>query len=328
MEPLVSVVIPSYRRSVLVKRAVQSAFGQTLNQIEVIVVIDGPDEATRLALGEINDPRLTVIELPTNQGVCAARNAGIAVARAKWVAHLDDDDEWMPQKLELQLEAVRHSQYALPIASCYLVALSPKGDSIWPRRPPTQSEPLSEYLFVRNTLFQGEGLLQGSTILTAKELLQKVPYRSGSNKHDDWDWMLRAITLEGVGVEFVPEVLSIWYLDDKRQSLSSTHDWQYSLNWIQANRNLVTRRAYSSFILTEVSSRAAHKREWKAFWQLLWEAIRQGAPKPVDLGLYFGMWLIPPDTRRWLRTLLTRKPRALPFQSPVGINTKLPPLHR
>lgn len=312
MEPLVSVVIPTYRRPLLVKRAVQSALAQTLSQIEVIVVIDGPNEATRVSLAAIDDPRLTVIELPTNQGSCAARNAGIATAQAKWVAHLDDDDEWMPQKLELQLEAVRHSQYALPIASCYLVARTPKGDSVWPRRPPTQSEPLSEYLFVRNTLFQGEALLQSSTILTAKELLQKVPYKSGSEKHDDWDWLLRAITLEGVGVEFVPEVLSIWYLGEKRQSLSSTHDWQYSLNWIQANRNLVTRRAYSSFILTEVSSRAAQTREWKAFWQLLWEAIRQGAPQPADLFLYLGMWLIPPDTRRWLRTLLTRKPRALP----------------
>ena len=323
MEPLVSVVIPTYRRPLLVKRAVQSALGQTLSQIEVIVVIDGPHEATRVSLAAIDDPRLTVIEQPTNQGLCATRNAGIAVAQAKWIAHLDDDDEWMPQKLELQLEAVRYSEYAFPIASCYLVARMPKGDSIWPRRIPNPSEPLSEYLFVRNNLFQGEALIQSSTIFTTKELLQKVPCRTGSDKHEDWDWLLRAITLEGVGVEFVPEVLSIWYLDNKRQSLGSAYDWQYSLNWIRGNRNLVTRRAYSSFILVEVSSRAAHTRDLKAFWQLLWEAIRQGAPQPVDLGLCLGMWLIPPDTRRWLRTLLTRKPRALPYQSLIGFNTKL-----
>jgi len=316
LEPLVSVVIPTYRRPLLVKRAVQSALAQTLSQIEVIVVIDGPDEAeaTRVALAAIDDPRLSLIELPINQGCCAARNAGITAAQSKWIAHLDDDDEWMPQKLEMQLEAVKCSQYALAIATCYVVVRTPKGETIWPRRQPTQSEPLSEYLFVRNTLFQGEGLIQGSTILTAKELLQKVPYRSSAQKHDDWDWLLRAIALEGVGIEFVSEPLSIWYVGEKRQSLSSTYDWQSSFNWIQAQRDLVTPRAYSSFILAEVSAQAAITRDLKAFWLLLWEAIRRGSPQLTDLGLYLGMWLIPPDTRRWLR-FLTRKSRVLLTQT-------------
>lgn len=309
LEPLVSVVIPTHFRPALVKRAVQSALGQTLNQIEVIVVIDGPDEATRVELTEINDFRLKIIELPTNQGCCAARNAGVAAAEAKWVAYLDDDDEWMPQKLHLQLEAIRHSSYALPIATCYLIARTPTGESIWPRRIPTQSEPLSEYLFVRNTLFQGEGLIQTSTILTSKELLQKVPHRL--KKHDDWDWLLRATTLEGVGIEFVPEPLSIWYLGEDRNTVSSVADWQYSFNWIQAQKDLVTPRAYSSFILAEVSARAAKSGDWKAFGLLLWEAISQGSPRLSDLCLYFGMWLIPPDTRQFLRNLLTRKHRAI-----------------
>jgi glycosyltransferase involved in cell wall biosynthesis len=290
---------------------VQSALTQTLSQIEVIVVIDGPDQPTCEELAAIEDSRLRVIELPSNQGSCSARNTGVATAQAKWVAFLDDDDEWMPRKLERQLEAVLSSQSALPIATCYLVVRSPKGEAIWPRRPPAESEPLSEYLFVRNTLFQGEALIQTSTILTAKELLEKVPYRSSMQKHDDWDWLLRAISEEGVGIEFVPEPLSVWYLGENRPSLSSTHDWQSSFKWIQAARELVTPRAYSSFILAEVSSRAAQTHDWKAFWLLLWEAVRQGSPKPADLGLYLGMWFIPPQTRRWLRNLLTSR-RTLP----------------
>ncbi len=311
MEPLVSVVIPTYRRPLLVKRAVQSALTQTISPIEVIVVIDGPHEATRKELETIDDSRLRVIELPTNQGCCAARQAGITAAQAKWIAHLDDDDEWMPQKLERQLEAVERSRYAFPIASCYVVVRSSKGEEIWPRRSPDESEPLSEYLFVRNSLFQGEGLLQASTLLTSKELLEKVPPSLTAEKHEDWDWLLRAISLEGVGIEFVPEPLSIWHLAEIGQSLSRTPDWQYSFNWIQSARDLVTPRAYSSFILAEVSSRAALVGEWKAFWLLLWEAIRQGSPKPADLCLYLGMWLIPPQTRHWLRNVLTRKPGRL-----------------
>ena len=312
LEPLVSVVIPTHHRPLLVQRAVKSALAQTLSQIEVIVVIDGPEEDTSVALAIVDDPRLRVIELPTNQGCSAARKTGITAAKARWIAHLDDDDEWMPQKLDLQLEAVKRSQYALPIATCYVIVRSPKGEGIWPRRRPRQSEPLSEYLFVRNTLFQGEGLIQSSTILTSKELLEKVPLNPDLQRHDDWDWLLRANALEGVGIEFVPEPLSIWYLGENRPSLSSTNNWQRSFNWIQEKRDLVTPRAYSCFILVEVSARAARAGDWKAFWLLLWAAIRQGSPQPVDLCLYLGMWLIPTATRTKLRNLLTRKGNASP----------------
>lgn len=311
MKPLVSVVIPTYRRPKLVKRAVQSALAQTLSQIEVIVVIDGPHEATCVSLAEVDDSRLKVIELPTNQGCTAARRAGIAAAQAPWIANLDDDDEWMPQKLELQLEAANRSQYKYPIVTCYLIARTPQNDSIWPRRIPSKSEPLSEYLFVRNTFFQGEGLIQASTILTSKELLQKIPPGSTGKIHEDWGWVLRATTLEEVGIEFVTEALSVWYLGENRPSVSSTTKWRTSLIWIQNLQELVTPRAYASFILAEVSSKAAFAGEWNAFFPLLWEAIRHGKPLPMDIILYFGMWLISPKTRRWLRNLLTKNPQPL-----------------
>ncbi|MFL9456404.1 MULTISPECIES: glycosyltransferase family 2 protein [Nostocales] len=304
-------MIPTYCRPQLVKRAVMSALAQTLKDIEVIVVIDGPQPETRTALSEIDDSRLRLIELPTNQGSRVARNTGISAASAKWLAFLDDDDEWMPKKLEMQLETARLSQFKLPIISCYLKAQTPQGDSIWPRRVPKISEPLSEYLFVRKTLFQGEGIIQSSTIFTAKELLEKVPFSIAIQRHDDWDWILRAVSVEGVGVEFVPEVLSIWYVGDARPTLSSSKNWQFSLDWIREKRSLVTSRAYSSFILAEVSARAARTGDWKAFFFLLWEAIRFGKPQLMDIFLCLGMWLIPTEKRTWLRLLLTKKPKSV-----------------
>ncbi|MEM6403664.1 MAG: glycosyltransferase, partial [Cyanobacteria bacterium P01_D01_bin.116] len=76
MKPLVSVVIPTFHRPQLVKRAVISALTQTLQNIEVIVVIDGIDKDTSLTLGEIDDSRLQIIELSINQGACFARDFG------------------------------------------------------------------------------------------------------------------------------------------------------------------------------------------------------------------------------------------------------------
>ncbi|MDJ0696980.1 glycosyltransferase family 2 protein [Mastigocoleus sp. MO_188.B34] len=313
MQPLVSVVIPTYKRPQLVKRAVESALSQTLDQIEVIVVMDGPDEETSKVLGNIEDTRLKVIELPTNQGSRAARNAGVRAAIAKWIALLDDDDEWLFNKLELQLEAGQNSQYELPVITSFITVRTPKRDGIWPRRIPEENEPLSEYLFVRNTGFQGEGLIHTSTIFTTKELLNKVPFNTDIQRHDDWDWLLRVITQKGVGVEFVQQVLSIWHLEEARPSLSKSSKWQFSLNWIRdkLDLGLVTPRAYSSFILTEVSARAASSGNIRVFWILLVEAIKRGKPESKDILLCIGMWIIPPKVRSWLRHLLTVKLKEL-----------------
>jgi glycosyltransferase involved in cell wall biosynthesis len=285
---------------------VQSALAQTLKEIEVIVIIDGPDEASRVVLAGIENSRLRVIELPVSGGASEARNVGVSNAQGKWIAFLDDDDEWLPKKLELQIEVADCSQYKFPIIACCLIARTPKGEFIWPKKLLTPSEQLSEYLLARNTLFQGEGLIQTSMIFTKKDLLQKVPFKSGLQRHQEWDWLLRVSRLEGVGIEFVPEPLAIWYAEEERKSISGKNNWRYSLAWIQENRHLVTPRAYAAFVMTVVSMLAARERDWKAFWLLLQEAMQFGKPKPIDFLLYTGMWLISQDDRRKLRALLEK----------------------
>ena len=116
--PIISTIIPTRNRPDLVYRAVESALNQTWQSIEVIVVIDGPDDATVAALDRITDPRLKKILLPENRGVAAARNAGIQVAKGSWIALLDDDDRWLPEKLERQMKIAGESSYSLPIVSC------------------------------------------------------------------------------------------------------------------------------------------------------------------------------------------------------------------
>jgi glycosyltransferase involved in cell wall biosynthesis len=93
--PEISVVIPTRNRAALVPRAVHSALAQTLRDIEVIVVVDGPDPDTVEALAAIDDPRLRVVALDASGGAPAARNVGARNAGAPWVALLDDDDEWL-----------------------------------------------------------------------------------------------------------------------------------------------------------------------------------------------------------------------------------------
>ena len=103
--------------------------------------------------------RLRVIALPRNRGVGEARNAGIAEARGEWMALLDDDDEWLEEKLATQLAVARSSRYMHPIVSCRFIARTEHGDVVLPRRGPRIGEAVSDYLFCQRGLFGGEGLV-------------------------------------------------------------------------------------------------------------------------------------------------------------------------
>lgn len=306
--PFVSAIIPTYLRPNLVCRAVRSALEQTLAEVEVIVVVDGGDAETVAALASFTDPRLRVVTPGHRLGNADARNAGVREARADWVAFLDDDDVWLPRKLQCQLETARASRRPAPIVSCRLIARSERGDVIWPRRLPVPGEPLSEYFFCRRTPFTGEGMVINSGILTRRDLLERVPFRSGLARHVDPDWLLRAAQEPGAELEFVaePEPLLIWHVEHTRDRITTQRDWRASLAWSREQRALFTARAYAAFVLHVVGSNAAAQGERAAFLPLLREAFGRGRPAPVDLLSHLGNFLLPASLQRGLASWFGR----------------------
>jgi glycosyltransferase involved in cell wall biosynthesis len=97
----VSVIIPYYRASQTIARAVESALGQTVRPYEILVVDDGSPDDARMATKEFGSS-VTLIRKP-NGGAASARNLGIEQAQGEWIAFLDADDYWEPAKLERQL---------------------------------------------------------------------------------------------------------------------------------------------------------------------------------------------------------------------------------
>lgn len=320
IEPLVSVVIPTRNRPYLVARAVHSALTQSLVEIEVIVVIDGPDDATLQVLRQIDDSRLRVSTFPRHLGLSDARNAGVSEARSQWIAFLDDDDEWLPQKLEIQLQTAQQSAHYYPIISCRIIGRTPAGDFFWPLRFPRPNEFLSEYLLCRRNPISAEGLISPTTIFTKKELLRRVPFNSELRCYEDVDWLLRSTTLEGVGVEFVsrPEPIAICHMEEDHSRITTRINWNHSLSWIQASRHLVTPRAYASFIMTRPALFASRQGDWKAFLPLLHEAYRHYRPGILDVLSYLGIWLIPKKAKRLIATFLARRSRNVMLKKGSG----------
>ncbi len=97
----ISVIIPTYNRAHTLKRALDSVLAQTRAANEIIVVDDGSTDATEQLIKQ-NYPQVIYVR-QANQGVSAARNTAIKIAKGEWLALLDSDDEWLPNKLETQL---------------------------------------------------------------------------------------------------------------------------------------------------------------------------------------------------------------------------------
>jgi glycosyltransferase involved in cell wall biosynthesis len=105
--PEVSVILTTHNRIELLPRALESVRRQTVQPLEVIVVADGCNDGTAEWLA--GKAGIKTIIHSDAKGISAARNAGIALARGEWLAFLDDDDAWLPNKLEQQLEAIRQA---------------------------------------------------------------------------------------------------------------------------------------------------------------------------------------------------------------------------
>ena len=111
--PLVSVIIPTYNRSATIMRAVDSVLIQNYRRLELIVIDDGSDDGTAALLRPLaGSGRLRLISQP-NRGVSAARNSGITASKGLLVAFLDSDDEWLPGKLEVQVDYFRRNPEAV-----------------------------------------------------------------------------------------------------------------------------------------------------------------------------------------------------------------------
>ncbi len=109
-QPLVSVVIPAYNAERTIRASVLSVLGQTISDLEVIVVNDGSTDDTEAVVRSLGDQRLQVLR-QRNAGHASARNAGISAAHGTYLAVIDADDLWLPSKLERQLAVFREQQH-------------------------------------------------------------------------------------------------------------------------------------------------------------------------------------------------------------------------
>lgn len=199
----VSVVIPTHNRSKLVKRAIDSVLRQTYQNFEIIVVSDGSTDDTDFVLKEIskNDPRVKFIAYENAKGANYARNIGIKEAAGDFVAFLDDDDEWMPEKLELQMNKFKENELLGLVYTGVEVIYYTNKKIINYYSIPKKTGNLSRDILISNCIGTT------SSVVMKKSLFSKIGlFDENLKARQDYDLWIRACQITEVGAVNKPLV--------------------------------------------------------------------------------------------------------------------------
>lgn len=202
LEEKVSVIIPTYNREGTIVRAIQSVIDQTWKNFEIIVVDDGSTDRTRQIVEGFVDDRIRYIYLEQNSGASHARNTGIRQAQCEYIAFLDSDDEWMPEKLEKQMHVMMQASQSVGLVYCRMRLHWKEQSFICP--PFSMSKEQLEGSLLA-TLAE-DNVIGTPTVLARRKCLEQV---GGFDERlrclEDWDLVCRIAEQWEIG--FVDEVL-------------------------------------------------------------------------------------------------------------------------
>lgn len=252
--PLVTAVIPTRGRPE-VARAIKSVLRQTIiDQVEIVVVCDAStmSQKARPALLRPNDQ---FVWSGGNRGGGAARNAGINRASGQWIAFLDDDDEWLPTKLEVQVaEAARMRAAGLtPVIASRHVHVAGQGDSVSRAVPDIVHGgncSVAEYLFLNRRATVGRSAIYTSTLLVGADTAKDHQWNDRLARHQDWDWLITLESQCGATIRQLEYPLARVHVGSAG-SISASSDWRTSLDWADAVLIKVSAQVYVDFLAAQ-----------------------------------------------------------------------------
>ncbi|WP_454062751.1 glycosyltransferase family 2 protein [Candidatus Nitrospira salsa] len=205
----VSVIIPTYRRPIFLRTALESVLAQTFPDFEVMVVDDASQDNTLDVVKEFDDNRIQYIAHEFNKGGSAARNTGIRHARGEYIAFLDDDDEWLPEKLELQVEVLNQSRQEVGGVYTGCTKIERESGMIVCCKTPTQRGNLFQKLLRKNCI------TSTSSILLRKECFERVGlFDERLPSSQDYDLWLRISKV--FKFESISKSLFIYHIHEKK----------------------------------------------------------------------------------------------------------------
>lgn len=214
INPLVSVIIPVYNRAELILETINSVLNQTYQDFEIIIIDDGSVDNTKQVIESIKDSRIKYI-YQENAGTSAARNNGTKNAKGEWIAPLDSDDIWLPEKLEKQINFLKNNP-DIDICNTWVEAFSKNTTKKWTNI--NDSESIATGLLFDSTLFHSASLIR-------KELFDKYNINYNVNYKSSLDYDLW-VKFAQVSAKFyvIPEILVRYRIHENQISTNQKND--------------------------------------------------------------------------------------------------------
>lgn len=243
---LVSVIMPAYNAQATLADSVRSVLEQTYPHFELLIINDCSTDHTSQIMNDLahEDARIRLIHCEANEGVARARNAGIELAQGQYIAFLDSDDLWLPEKLDKQLELMRTTN-KLVCASAYY-RFQQSGQWLSTSTPPHDTS--YRQLLKGNVI----GNLTGLYDCHALGKFYQQPIR-----HEDYLMWLE-ITRKAGTVCAVPESLAAYRVG--HTSLSSNKFKSVQWTWEIYRKHLGLSAPYSAYLMLHYLSKAVLKR--------------------------------------------------------------------
>lgn len=251
MQPLVSVIIPTYSRPKNILRALNSVIAQTYQNVEIIVIDDNgigtkEQEYTANILAPYMD-KIVYLKHDKNKNGAAARNTGIKSAQGEYIAFLDDDDEWEKTKLQEQVSvANKHSGSVLTYCQSD-VYLGNSEMLVEPKNGIKKEECISEYLFVN------KGFIPTPSIFVSSDVAKNNLFEESLRRHQDYDFVFK-VEQEVEEILFVDKPLVVIHWEDNTYAniKKKGHSPELSENFYISRKQCFTKKSGRSFILSNV----------------------------------------------------------------------------
>lgn len=240
---LISVVIPVYNRSHLISRTLESVVNQTYQRIEVIIVDDCSKDSPELVaeLKKFNSLDIKYIRHEENKHGGAARNTGIDAALGDYIAFLDSDDIWKPNKIEDCLRAIKEKDVDFVFGQLHVL----KDNKKLPTRGLFDGERLSDYILLNG------GTIQTSTIFIKSDVAKEVRFDDELTRFQDYDFV---VSLEKYNASciFIDDCHAVMYDDDIGNRISNSYDPRPAELWASKIESNVSSEALSVFYMKRV----------------------------------------------------------------------------
>ena len=240
-QKLLSVIIPTHNRAEMLQKAVQSVLAQEYSNLEIIIIADNCQDNTAEVVQNFQDKRIQLIQTQENVGGGQARNLGMDRAKGEYIAFLDDDDEWLENKLQKQIEVLeQHPEVALVTCN----SLWQKGKQQTIHYPPSEID--------LNLLLYRNYIGSFSFVMTTKEYLTNLRVNQRLNSAQDWDLWIK-ILHENKSKALTVNAILVKYYDHDGVRISKTKT-KWLNSFIQINRQnwrlySISHKYYQSYYL-------------------------------------------------------------------------------